>query len=109
MEHGTDYAEVRSGYGNYGALQPYGGETFQVRMPGEERLTWEELVGQTQSYSMAPLPGEAKYAGMQRALREFFARWSVDGVLRVKTECWVVGWRTAVVNGAQSTWLGQRV
>ena len=94
MEHGTDYGEVRAGYRSYAALRAFGGGPFEVVMPGVEALTLEALLGQTQSYSMAPLPGHAKYAGMQAALRAFFARWSVDGVLRMETECWVMGWKT---------------
>jgi ubiquinone/menaquinone biosynthesis C-methylase UbiE len=96
LEHGMDYAKVRGGYRSFEGLKPYGdGETFEVKMPGEARLTLEEFLGQTQSLSVVPMPGHAKYHGMQRALREFFAKWSEDGVLRLRTSCEVVGWKTS--------------
>jgi len=94
MEHGTDYAKVRGGYRLFEDLKLFENvETFDVTIPGEQWLTLEEFLGQTQSYSVTPLPGDAKYEGMQRALREFFAKWSVDGVLGLETVCQVVGWR----------------
>ncbi len=95
IEHGTDYAEVRGGYRSFEGLKPYGDEeTFDVRTPGEEQLTLEEFLGQTQSLSVTPMPGHPKYDVMQRALREFFAKWSKEGVLALRTNCEVVGWRT---------------
>ena len=95
MEHGTDYAQVRGGYRSFDGLKPYGdAETFEVKMAGTERLSLEAFLGQTQSLSIAPMPGHAKYEGMQHALRGFFARWSEDSLLRLDTVCEVVGWRT---------------
>jgi ubiquinone/menaquinone biosynthesis C-methylase UbiE len=95
LEHGTDYAQVRGGYRSYEGLKPYGdAETFDVTIPGEQTLTLEEFLGQTQSLSVTPMPGDAKYKGMQKALREFFAKWSADGALRLETVCQLVGWRT---------------
>jgi hypothetical protein len=64
-----------------------GGEMFREEIAGEQRLTLEELVGQTQSLSVAPGPGHPKYIGMQQALREFFDRWTVDGVVAMRTVC----------------------
>ena len=95
MEHGTDYGDVRAGYRSYATLRAFGVDSFEVVMAGTEALTLEALLGQTQSYSMAPLPGHAQYAGMQAALREFFAKWSVNGVLQMETECWVMGRKAA--------------
>jgi ubiquinone/menaquinone biosynthesis C-methylase UbiE len=96
VEFGTDYALVRDRYRDWDGLKPFGEEyaTFDVKLPGEERLTLEELIGQTQSLSVAPLPGHAKYDGMQQALRGYFMKWSRDGVLRFETECAVTGWKT---------------
>jgi ubiquinone/menaquinone biosynthesis C-methylase UbiE len=96
-EFGTDYSETRSEVRSVSGLRPYGkGESFHAEMPGEERLSLEEFLGQTQSLSVAPLKGDVRYEGMQRALRECFARWSVSGVLRLGTRCEVVGWRTGL-------------
>jgi ubiquinone/menaquinone biosynthesis C-methylase UbiE len=96
MEHGTDYGAVRGGYRSFMALKPYGedAERFEVKMQGEQRLTLEEFLGQTQSLSVTPMPGHPKYAGMHQALRDFFAKWSKDGVMRMGTVCEVVGWNT---------------
>jgi ubiquinone/menaquinone biosynthesis C-methylase UbiE len=95
IEHGTDYHAVRGGYRSFETLRPYGDAGhFQAEFRGEESQTLEEFLGQTQSLSVTPLPGHAKYDGMQQALREFFAKWSVDGVRRMETVCTVVGWRT---------------
>ena len=95
IEHGTDYHEVRGGYRSFEALRPYGdAEHFNVEFHGKESQTLEEFLGQTQSLSVTPMPGHAKYEGMQQALREFFAKWSMDGVRRMETVCTVVGWRT---------------
>jgi ubiquinone/menaquinone biosynthesis C-methylase UbiE len=90
-EEGVDYRDVRSRYGMHEmAASAFAPDTLvREELHGEQRLTLEEFLGQTQSYSVAPLPGHVKYAGMQRALREFFARWQKDGVLRTGTTCYV--------------------
>jgi hypothetical protein len=72
-----------------------GGAEVRVTIRGEQVLTLEELLGQTQSLSVAPLPGDAKYAGMQGALRDFFARFQRDGVLRLGTACSVMACRVS--------------
>jgi len=95
--HGTDYSENRERYEITPRVDAFftGGELFREEIYGEQRLTLEELVGQTQSLSVTPEPGHAKYEGMQAALREFFARWQVDGVVVMKTVCRVAGGRFA--------------
>ena len=94
LQHGTDYEKVRSGYRSFEGLRPFGeGEHFDLKLPGEQTLTLDAFLGQTQSLSVTPLPGDAKYAGMQAALQEFFAKWSVEGVMRMGTQCQVTGWR----------------
>jgi ubiquinone/menaquinone biosynthesis C-methylase UbiE len=96
VEHGVDYTAMHGKNRGWEGLKPYGEceETFFEEMPGEESLTFEEFLGQTQSYSVAPLPGHEKYEGMQRALREFFAKWHEGDVIRLETVCSVAGWRT---------------
>jgi ubiquinone/menaquinone biosynthesis C-methylase UbiE len=88
-EHGTDYAANHERYEVAPKVEAFfaGGESFREETRGEQRLTLEELVGQTQSLSVAPPPGDAKYEGMQDGLREFFAKWQVDGVVVMKTVC----------------------
>jgi ubiquinone/menaquinone biosynthesis C-methylase UbiE len=88
-EHGTDYAENRERYEIAPKVEAFfaGGELCREEIRGEQRLTLEELVGQTQSLSVTPEPGHAKYEGMQGALREFFAKWQGDGVVAMSTVC----------------------
>jgi SAM-dependent methyltransferase len=101
-----DYEEILKRFGkDYRALQqetrepeeiaPLFGEGAVVResFHGEQMLTLDEFLGQTQSLSVAPLPGDAKYAEMQRALREFFAASAVEGLVRMKTSCSVLACR----------------
>ena len=88
-EHGIGHQGMGSRYRTHevaaAAFAP--GTLVQEELRGEQQLTLVELIGQTQSFSSAPLLGEAKYAGMQRALREHFARWEKDGVIEVETAC----------------------
>ena len=98
IEHGTDYEYVRGGYRVHervGELmaEAGGGEVWSAEIGGEQRLDLEELMGQTMSLSVAPLPGHAQYAGMLRALEEFFERFAVEGAVRVPTTCWVTAGR----------------
>ncbi len=73
-------------------IAPLFGEGAVVReeLRGEQMLTLEEFLGQTRSFSVAPLPIDAKYEGMQAALRDFFARFQQDGALRMGTLCSVM-------------------
>jgi SAM-dependent methyltransferase len=63
------------------------GVVVREELRGEQVLTLEEFLGQTQSFSAAPLSGDAQYEEMQLALRDFFARFQQDGVLRMGTLC----------------------
>jgi ubiquinone/menaquinone biosynthesis C-methylase UbiE len=92
MEFGTDYRELQSEYRVYDDMAPVFPEGAVVRetIRGEQVLTLEEFLGQTQSSSVAPMPGDAKYAAMQRALHDFFARFQQGGALRMGTVCSVV-------------------
>jgi SAM-dependent methyltransferase len=96
-EHGTDYAENRERYEIAPRVDAFfaGSELLRKEIAGEQRLTLEELIGQTQSYSVTPEPGHPKYEGMQRALKKLFARWETDGVVVVKTVCKVACGRFA--------------
>jgi ubiquinone/menaquinone biosynthesis C-methylase UbiE len=88
-EHGTDYAANRERYEVAPKVDAFfaGGELFREEIYGEQRLTLEELVGQTQSLSVSPSPGHEKYEGMQSALRRYFSEWERDGVVAMKTVC----------------------
>jgi hypothetical protein len=88
-QHGTDYEANFERYESGGRVNEFfaGGELFREEIYGEQRLTLEELAGQTQSLSVTPEQGHAKYEGTQEALRAFFAKWQVDGIVEMKTVC----------------------
>ncbi len=96
-EHGTDYAANRERYEIAAKVDAFfaGGELFREEIVSEQRLTLEELIGQTQSLSVTPGLEHPKYGEMQEALREFFVRWQVDGVVVMKTSCRVACGRFA--------------
>jgi len=91
-EFGKGYGETDRETRRAGEVVPLFREGAVVReeLRGEQVLTLEEFLGQTQSFSAAPLPGDAQYEGMQLALRDFFARFQQDGVLRMGTLCSVM-------------------
>jgi SAM-dependent methyltransferase len=90
-EEGVDHSDIRSRHKMHevaaAAFVP--GSLVQKQVHGEQVLTLEAFLGQTQSYSSVPLPGDAKFEGMQRALRNYFARWQLDGMLHMKTVCYI--------------------
>ena len=92
--------ETRSGYvasrdARKGAMMAFLGELAgaggaapqQAEFVSERRVGWEAFAGLLKSLSCTPLEGEAGYPEMQRALKEFFERWSVDGALQVQEAC----------------------
>jgi SAM-dependent methyltransferase len=91
MEHGIDYKHVKQRHRMHEKAAPRFLQESLVKekIYGEQALTLEEFLGQVQSYSAAPLPGHAKYAGMQQALRDYFERWQAGGVLKMKTACYL--------------------
>jgi SAM-dependent methyltransferase len=94
-EFGNGRGETARETRRAGEIAPLFGEgaVMQEELRGEQVLTLEEFLGQTQSFSVAPLPGDAKYEGMQTALRDFFARFEQDGKLRMGTLCSVMACR----------------
>jgi ubiquinone/menaquinone biosynthesis C-methylase UbiE len=96
-EYGTDYAANRDRYEIAPKVEAFfaGGELLHKESYGEQRLTREELIGQTRSLSVAPEPGHALHEGMQGALHEFFTKWQVDAVVTMKTVFRVVCGRFA--------------
>lgn len=93
LEHGTDreYGGRRrlreAGAGVF--LRDLGQPASYGRAAFEEARTvgLEEFRGMVQSVSCAPLAGDPRYAGMQRALEAFFARWSTGGTMDWAEEC----------------------
>lgn len=89
-EYGTDYVRVRSGYRSYGAMDNlFPGEIHEAQLPGLRPLDWESFSGHARSLSVTPQPGHPNHQGFERALREYFAAYAVDGILTMPTMCWI--------------------
>jgi ubiquinone/menaquinone biosynthesis C-methylase UbiE len=88
-EHGLDYTANRERYEIAPKMEAFfkGGELFRKEIAGEQRLTLEELIGQTQSLSVTPELGHPKYEGMQSALRDFFTQREQDGFVAMQMMC----------------------
>jgi ubiquinone/menaquinone biosynthesis C-methylase UbiE len=88
-EYGSDYEANRKRYEIGPVIDTFfsGGELFRVEFAGEQYLTLEELSGLTQSFSVAPLPDDPRYAELQAALEKFFSEWQQDGVVVLATRC----------------------
>ncbi len=93
LEHGTDreygmrrrQREAGAGVFLRGLGQP---ESYVKTVVEEERrMGLEEFRGMVQSVSAAPLAEDARYAGMQRALAAYFARWGQGETLLWSEEC----------------------
>lgn len=50
---------------------------------------WDELLGMALSLSPAPRVGDERYPQFVESLREYFARYAVDGVVTVDTRYWI--------------------
>jgi ubiquinone/menaquinone biosynthesis C-methylase UbiE len=96
-EHGTDYAANRERYEIAPRVDTFfaGGELFRSEIAGEQKLTLEEFLGLTQSFSVTPTPDHPKYEGMQKALRAFFVQWQKDDVVTLRTMCRIACGRLA--------------
>jgi SAM-dependent methyltransferase len=92
MEFGRDYRETHLESRKMAEIAPLFAEGAVVReeIRGEQELTLEEFLGQTQSFSATPKPGEDGHSGMQVALQDFFSRFQSDGLLRTTTVCSVM-------------------
>jgi SAM-dependent methyltransferase len=94
LDHGVDYEKVRGAYRSYADLEVAGTTgRFASRTIDIEMLNLEQFLGQTQSLSVTPLPGEQGYEEMLAALRAFFGQRAPEGVLGLETVCEVVGRR----------------
>lgn len=81
----------KKGYEVYGRVGEAfaGGEFHHAEVRGAMRLTWEEFLGLAVSLSHSPLPGSEGYAEFEAALREFFGKYAVDGVVTLGTRYWI--------------------
>jgi SAM-dependent methyltransferase len=89
MDFGTDYRDLQTRYRIYEDATPLypGGTMLREAIHGEQTLTLEEFLGQAQSSSTVPMPGDPRFAPMQTALHNFFEKFQRDGLLRAGTAC----------------------
>ena len=82
---------VKAGYAVYRKMDDYfaGGEVHHQQVTGEMVMDWEALRGLTLSYSHAPMPGAPEFDGLERALKEFFARFKKNGKVTLATRTWI--------------------
>jgi SAM-dependent methyltransferase len=96
LQYGVDTKYVRAGYRIHDNLQ----DIFKVEMhhtetSGEHDLTWDMLLGQTLSLSVAPTRDDARFLVFERALRSFFNRFATGRTVRITTSCWITAGRIA--------------
>ncbi|MGC9199318.1 MAG: class I SAM-dependent methyltransferase [Acidobacteriaceae bacterium] len=90
MEHGADYACMRASYSVHEDLdRVFTADRHSEEIPGQQILDWDGLLGQAMSFSVAPQPHPAGFAGFERRLREFFHAYAVDGLLTVPPSSWI--------------------
>jgi ubiquinone/menaquinone biosynthesis C-methylase UbiE len=103
IKFGRVYSETRQETRRIAEVPPLFAEGAVVRQEvrGEEVQTLEEFLGQTQSFSATPMPGDEGHTEMQVALEEFFARFARDGLLRTGTICSVMACQANGRSGRQ--------
>jgi SAM-dependent methyltransferase len=78
-----------------------GGDFYQDAFIGNQKLTLEQFIAETEKLSIYPQPGSEAREEMVAALGRFFKKWAVDGVLRVPVVCRVACGR---VGGEERTY-----
>jgi SAM-dependent methyltransferase len=93
--HGTEYTRVvRSGYRTYDRTETlFDGEYHHVELPGVRQLDWPTFLGHTKSLSITPQPSHPGYAAFERALKDYFDSYAVEGIFTMPTVCWITAAR----------------
>jgi hypothetical protein len=104
MKFGNDYREAHQQTRRMAEVAPLFAEGAVVRQEvwGEPVQTLDEFLGQTQSFSTTPKPGDEGYMGIQVALKDFFARFEHNGLLYTGTICSVMASQANGRSGSQS-------
>lgn len=91
LTYGTDQNYIRGGHRTHENLEELfpGGEVRRTEIHGEQQLTEEQFLGETQSYSIVPLPTDPRHPAMLAALQSFFHRHARNGLLTMPTTCWI--------------------
>jgi SAM-dependent methyltransferase len=89
IKYGLDYAATHAKFDMDAACRKFlaDGEIRSAEFPVVQKLNYEELEGQNLSFAVMPLPGDAAYPAMQRALRDYFARYQSGGTVLVPMAC----------------------
>ena len=89
MKYGLDYATTLAKFDMDAACRKFfaDGEIQSAELQVVQKLNYEELEGQTRSFSVMPQPGDAVYPAMQHALRDYFARYQSGGTVLVPMDC----------------------
>ncbi len=89
MRYGSDYAATRAKFDMEEACRKFflNCEMHHAEFLGIQELNYDELEGQTLSFSVIPLPGDPGYPAMRRALQAYFARYQSEGRVPVPTDC----------------------
>jgi ubiquinone/menaquinone biosynthesis C-methylase UbiE len=89
MKYGLDYAETVAQFDMDAACRKFlaRAEIRSAEFPVIQKLSYEELEGQTASFSVMPQPADAAYPAMQRALRDYFTRYHSGGTVLVPMDC----------------------
>jgi ubiquinone/menaquinone biosynthesis C-methylase UbiE len=89
MQYGSDYAATRAQFDMEGACRKFfvNCEIQRADFPSVQKLNYEELEGQTLSFSVIPLPEDPGFPAMRRALQDYFARYQSGGRVPVPTDC----------------------
>jgi SAM-dependent methyltransferase len=86
----TDYTYVRAGYRVHDHLDDvFIANRHSEQIPLEQKLTWDDFLGQTMSLSVTPPPGDPRNATFAQHLRDYFQTYAVDGILTMPTTCWI--------------------
>jgi SAM-dependent methyltransferase len=89
VRHGSDYASTRAQYDMEGACRKFflNGEIHRADFPSVQKLDYQELEGQTLSFSVMPMPGDPGFPALRLALQDYFTRHQSGGRVPVPTDC----------------------
>jgi len=89
LKYGADYASTVAKFDMEAACRKFfaNGEILSADFPVIQKLNYEELEGQTLSFSGMPMPGYPNHPAMLSALRDYFAQYQSGGTVLVPMDC----------------------
>jgi SAM-dependent methyltransferase len=90
-EASSTHADTHAAYKVYGQLPGFfdGGEFHHKVILGKMPFDWESLRGMTLSLSHSPRVTSPEFPEFERRLREFFDRYSREGVVTLESRYWI--------------------